>query len=90
MIVFPSPARFVRSAACERKEAIMLQVHDRECGLCTHFGEHHASDRELVQARTKHQAPEELKEDCCHPRHAPLDLLVTANSCCDGFEPAMA
>jgi hypothetical protein len=67
----------------------MLQVNDRECGMCAHFGEEHTSDQKLVQIRTRHQAPEEFKEQCGHPRHAPLHLMVTANSGCDGFEPAI-
>lgn len=66
----------------------MLQVHDGQCGLCLHFGEHAEQDQQLVQVRTKHQAPEDLLEECSHPRHAPLHLMVTANSGCDGFAPA--
>lgn len=66
----------------------MLQISDGQCGLCTHFGESHPTDQQIVQVRTKHQAPENLKEECGHPRHAPLNLMVTANSGCDGFEPA--
>ncbi len=66
----------------------MLQVNDGQCGLCAHFGEHDAGNQVLIQVRTKHQAPPELKEECGHPKHAPLHLVVTANSGCDGFEPA--
>jgi hypothetical protein len=66
----------------------MLQVHDGQCGMCLHFGEHHRDDSRLVQVMIKGEAPEELKEECGHPRHAPLHLMVTANSRCDGFEPA--
>ena len=66
----------------------MLQVHDGQCGLCTHFGEHHQNDQKLVQVRTQHEAPPELLEECGHPKHAALHLQVTANSGCDGFEPA--
>jgi len=66
----------------------MLQVHDGQCGLCAHFGEHRKDDQKLVQVRIGHQAPEDLIEECGHPRHAPLHLVVTANSGCDGFEPA--
>jgi hypothetical protein len=42
----------------------------------------------LVQIRTNKSAPETLREECGHPRHAPLHLMVSANSGCDGFEPA--
>jgi hypothetical protein len=66
----------------------MLKINDGQCGLCAHFGEDHKADKKLVQIRTKHQAPETLVEQCGHPRHAPLHLVVTANSGCDGFEPA--
>jgi hypothetical protein len=66
----------------------MLQVNDGQCGLCVHFGEHHGQDEQLVQVRVSHKAPEDLVEECGHPRHAPLNLMVTANSGCDGFEPA--
>lgn len=66
----------------------MLSFNDGQCGMCAHFGEHHMEDaQKLVQIRMAHQAPEELKEECGHPRHAPLHLMVTANSGCDGFEP---
>lgn len=66
----------------------MLQVHEGQCGLCTHFGEHHQNDQKLVQVRAKQQAPEDLLEECGHPKHAALNLQVTAISGCDGFVPA--
>jgi hypothetical protein len=66
----------------------MLQVHDGQCGLCTHFGEHHQPQPELIQVRTKHEAPEEMVDECGLPRHAALHLKVTPISGCDGFEPA--
>lgn len=66
----------------------MLQVQDGQCGLCTHFGEHHKPDRELLQIRRSHEAPESLLDECGHPRHAPLHLKVTPISGCDGFEAA--
>ena len=66
----------------------MLQVHDGQCGLCAHFGEHEQDTQKLVQVRTKHQAPETLTEECGHPKHAALHLQVTAISGCDGFQPA--
>ena len=66
----------------------MLHVNDGQCGVCAHFGEHHSSDQQIVQIRMKHEAPEDLREECGHPRHAPLHLMVTAVSGCDGFEPA--
>ena len=68
----------------------MLQVHDGQCGLCTHFGEEHPNDKKLVQIRTSHKAPEDLVEDCGHPKHAPLHLKVTPQSGCEGFTPAAA
>lgn len=63
-------------------------IHDGQCGLCSHFGEGHMKDDKLVQIRTKHEAPEELIDECGHPRHASLHLMVTPISGCDGFEPA--
>jgi hypothetical protein len=66
----------------------MQQVHEGQCGLCLHFGEEHNRARELVQIRQQHQAPENLVDDCGHPRHASLHLKVTPISGCDGFEPA--
>jgi hypothetical protein len=68
----------------------MQEVHDGQCGLCTHFGETHGGGENLVQIRTEHQAPEDLIDDCGHPRHASLHLKVTPISGCDGFEPAHA
>ena len=67
----------------------MLQVHDGQCGLCVHFGEHQPQQQpQLVQIRSSKQAPEDLVEECGHPKHATLHLVVTANSGCDGFQPA--
>lgn len=66
----------------------MLHVDNGQCGLCVHFGEHRGDEQQLVQIRVRQQAPEDLKGECGHPRHAPLHLVVTANSGCDGFEPA--
>lgn len=66
----------------------MMQVNLGQCGLCTHFGEHHNDDQQLIQIRIKHEAPENLVEECGHPRHASLHLVVTPISGCDGFEPA--
>ena len=68
----------------------MQQVHEGQCGLCAHFGEDHGTDRQLLQIRQKHEAPETLVDDCGHPRHASLHLKVTPISGCDGFEPAVA
>jgi hypothetical protein len=68
----------------------MLQVHDGQCGLCAHFGEHHQGDQQLIQIRLKHEAPDTLVEECGHPMHAPLHLKVTPISGCQGFEPAKA
>lgn len=74
----------------------MQQVHEGQCGLCTHFGEHHdgphtgarSSAPQLSQIRRSHEAPETLVDDCGHPKHAALHLKVTPISGCDGFEPA--
>lgn len=68
----------------------MLQINNGQCGLCAHFGESHAKDDKLVQIRTKKSAPEGYVDECGHPKHAALNLRVTANSGCTGFEPATA
>lgn len=68
---------------------MMTPVHEGQCGLCTHFGEQHSDDQALVQIRLKHEAPENVIDDCGHPRHASLRLRVTPISGCDGFEPAL-
>ena len=67
----------------------MLQVHEGQCGLCTHFGEEHPNEKKLTQIRMSHEAPLELIDECGHPRHASLHLRVTPISGCDGFEPAI-
>ena len=66
----------------------MVHVHDGQCGLCTHFGEDHPKEQELVEIRHSHEAPDDLIEECGHPKHASLHLVVTPISGCDGFEPA--
>jgi hypothetical protein len=66
----------------------MQHVTDGQCGLCAHFGESHTSDEKLVQIRMTHEGPETLVEECGHPRHAPLHLMVTPISGCEGFESA--
>ena len=66
----------------------MTQIHDGQCGMCAHFGEHHTGSKELIQIRVKHEAPESLVDECGHPRHASLHLMVTPISGCDGFEAA--
>ena len=66
----------------------MIPIHTGQCGLCAHFGEHHAKTRELIQIRQTRSAPEAFIDECGHPSHAPLHLRVTAFSGCEGFEPA--
>lgn len=68
----------------------MHEIHEGQCGMCAHFGEHHSQQDQLVQIRVKHEAPEDMLDDCGHPRHASLHLKVTPLSGCDGFEPAQA
>lgn len=70
------------------KEFLMLQVHEGQCGLCAHFGEHHPAEPKLVQIRTSKKAPEDVVEECGHPKHKPLNLMVTPISGCEGFTPA--
>lgn len=67
----------------------METVQNGQCGLCTHFGEHHKTDN-LVNIVTSHQADLKLVDECGHPKNAALHLKVTPISGCDGFEMAKA
>lgn len=67
----------------------MMQIHDGQCGLCQHFGEGHTDTPQLIQIRTRHEAPENFVDQCGHPQHAALDLKVTPISGCSAFTPAM-
>ena len=66
----------------------MISLHEGQCGLCRHFGEGHDADEQLVQIRNSKQAPAELTDECGHPEHEPLHLVVTPASGCEGFERA--
>lgn len=68
----------------------MTSVHVGNCGLCVYFGEHHRQEEELAQIRAAREAPENLVEECGHPKHAALHLVVTPIGGCDGFEPVPA
>jgi len=65
-----------------------MQVQNGQCGLCSHFGEHHAKTDALVTILSSKQAEPSLLDECGHPKHASLHLKVTAISGCDGFIPA--
>src|SRR5215510_7508825 len=72
-----------------RKERTMFKVHEGQCGLCVHYGEiEHRNEPALVQIRTSKSAPEDLVEECGHPKLAELHLVVTPISGCTGFELA--
>jgi hypothetical protein len=47
-------------------------------------------EQQLIQIRQSHEAPEDMVEECGHPQHAGLHLVVTPISGCQGFEPASA
>jgi hypothetical protein len=64
-----------------------VQIHDGQCGLCGHFGEHSHS-AVLVSIHSSKKADEGLLDECGHPKHAALHLKVTPISGCDGFVPA--
>ena len=68
----------------------MVHLHKGQCGLRAHFGEHHFLDTKLVQIRTSGEAPEDMLDECGHPKHAPLHLMVTPLAGCDGFEQVAA
>ncbi|MBI1371783.1 MAG: hypothetical protein GC159_03355 [Phycisphaera sp.] len=65
----------------------MLHLEEGQCGLCTHFGERHPAERHLVAIRKTHEAPETFVDECDHPKHMALHLMVTPASGCDGFMP---
>ena len=65
-----------------------MQLQTGQCGLCAHFGEHNAQHSDLIQIRQSKQVPADYKEECGHPTHSSLNLLVTATSGCNGFTPA--
>jgi hypothetical protein len=69
------------------EEHIMMKVSEGQCGLCSHFGEHHESAK-LVEIRTTHQASEDLVTECGHPKLESLHLRVTPVSGCDGYQAA--
>lgn len=69
------------------QEGIMSEIHDGQCGLCTHFGEGETSEK-LITIRSSHEAPESLVEICGHPQLIPLHLMVTPISGCSGFHAA--
>ncbi len=67
----------------------MQRVQEGQCGLCAFFGEHNSADQKKIEdIQKKHQAPEDLVEDCEHPQLAGLHLKVTPISGCDGYKPA--
>ena len=65
-----------------------MKLHDGQCGLCAHFGEHGSKHDDLVQIREQKEVPPDYKEECGHPSLAPLHLQVTATSGCSGFVAA--
>jgi hypothetical protein len=73
----------------ERMQEVAMQaVHKGQCGLCNHFGEHHAKSSVLVTILSSKKADESLLDECGHPKHAALHLKVSPISGCDGFVPA--
>lgn len=65
----------------------MKKIQEGQCGLCIHFGESHPQKEELLKIRKAKEASEEFTEECGHPEHAHLHLVVTPISGCQGFEP---
>ena len=52
----------------------MQPVHNGQCGLCNHFGEHHAKSSVLVTILTSKKADAAVLDECGHPKHAALHL----------------
>ena len=67
----------------------MQLIHDGQCGICGHFGEHHKTPA-LISILSSKKADESFIDDCGHPKHSALKLKVTAISSCDGFVAAHA
>ncbi len=63
-----------------------VQIHDGQCGLCGHFGEHHMS-QVLVSIHESKKADEAMLDECGHPKHAALHLKVTPISDAMGLWP---
>lgn len=68
---------------------MQVQLKEGQCGLCAHFGEHHADREQLIQIRTTKQAPVEMTDECGNPKLAAVNLTVTPISGCEGFTPAL-
>ncbi|MCC6422172.1 MAG: hypothetical protein IT447_01730 [Phycisphaerales bacterium] len=67
----------------------MQQIKTGQCGLCAHFGEHQPQEQQkLAQIRVSKKAPENMVEQCGHPKHSALHLVVTPISGCEGFMAA--
>lgn len=66
----------------------MQKVSEGQYGLCTYFGESHNREERLVQVRVTREGPENLVDECGHPRYASFHLRVTPISGCEGFERA--
>lgn len=66
----------------------MIQIHEGQCGLCAHFGEHVGDQPQLIQIRLKGEAPEMLVEPCGLPENEAINLKVSVVSGCAGFTPA--
>ena len=63
----------------------MLTIQQGQCGVCSHFGEDHPDNQQLVQIRTSKQAPEGYVDTC--GKNETIHLKVTPLSGCDGFQP---
>ena len=64
----------------------MQAIHDGQCGVCSHFGEHHKTDV-LVTILSSKKVDEGFLDERGHPKHAALLLKVTTISGYDGFFP---
>jgi len=69
------------------KEHVMIRFEQGQCGTCMHFGEHGGSE-ELTQLRIEGNAPDDYTNQCGLPSLAEMNLVVSANSTCDGYEAA--
>lgn len=77
---------FVQTPIAEDRN--MFKLHEGQCGLCAHFGDHAASNDQIVQIRVNGEAPGDLVEPCGHPDNEKVGLKVTPIGGCAGFTPA--
>ena len=66
---------------------MLVKVHEGQCGMCKHFGEHVPADQpKLTQIRISGQAPEDFVEPCGLDINEQVHLSVSVLGGCDRYE----